>query len=458
MTLLFIPSLMTALLAGVLPFGGRNRSAIATAAIGAWLALAAALVTSGIAIVIGNAVDGLAIVLVALTLFVGAIVLSFSSRYLRADARPQSYATKILLLLSAIQISILADHVALFAIAWLASGWFLASLIGHVADWDEARMAARRTLVRLAVGDLMLVAALALLCRQAGSMRIEALVAGAIAQPGIVTFAAAIMLVIAAMARCALPPFSSWLTLSMTAPTPVSALMHAGFVNAGGFLLIRFGPVIEAAPSAQWLAIAAGLVAALWGTGIMLVRPDIKRSLAGSTVAQMGFMLMTCGLAAYAAALWHLVAHGLFKAWLFLGSGSAIGAQAPAQAERTGPLALAASALIALAGGALALSAGLPEPALVPVVLAIATALATLAGMQRSPVLALPVLAIIAIYGGGLWLTEHALVRPYGNPPGGPVLAIALIAIFFLSWLLQAALQRSGRSLPPGIYARLLGA
>ena len=142
---------------------------------------------------------------------------------------------------------------------------------------------------------------------------------------GWVTLTAALLLLIAAAARCALPPFAGWLLSSMTAPTPVSALMHAGLVNAGGFLLIRFAPVFEAAPIARAAAVAIGLVAALYGVGVMSVRPDIKRSLAGSTVSQMGFMIMSCGLGAYAAALWHIVAHGLFKAWLFLGSGSSVG-------------------------------------------------------------------------------------------------------------------------------------
>ena len=153
------------------------------------------------------------------------------------------------------------------------------------------------------------------------------------------------LLVIAAAARCAVPPFSGWLLSSMTAPTPVSALMHAGLVNAGGFLLIRFAPVLEAAPVARAVAMLLGLFGAIYGVGIMMVRPDIKRSLAGSTVSQMGFMIASCGLGYFAAALWHLTAHGLFKAWLFLTAGSRVGIE---QNRPQGGLDLTAAATVAL--------------------------------------------------------------------------------------------------------------
>lgn len=137
--------------------------------------------------------------------------------------------------------------------------------------------------------------------------------------------ATAALLLVAAMARSALPPFSGWLLGSRIAPIPVAALMNAGVVHASGMLLIRFAQVIEAAPVVQLLAVAAGVAAALWSTRILLVRPDVRVGLAGSRVARSGFMVLTCGLGVDDAATWHLIAQRLLKAWLFLGSGSAIG-------------------------------------------------------------------------------------------------------------------------------------
>lgn len=457
MNLLFIPAALTALLAVISLAGAPGRGAIAIASRGAWLTLVVALLIAGWAALAGSPGNGLALALIFLTLFVGAIVLSFSTRYLRADANARRFAATVLLLLAAILTFIVADHAALFAVAWVASGGLLISLIGHVRDWDMARQAMRRTLLRFALGDAALVAALALLAVRGQTVSIDGMILAASAQPDGSTINSAVLLVIAAMVRCSLPPFSSWLSLSMTAPTPVSALMHAGFVNAGGFLLIRFGAVMEAAATAQLLAIGAGAFAAIWGTGVMLVRPDIKRSLAGSTVAQMGFMVMSCGLGAYAAALWHLTAHGLFKAWLFLGSGSAIGMNDRSRSPQIGFTIILSSALLAFAAGILLFAAGVPVPALVPLVLAVATGIATLPRIWTIPMLTVPVAAIIAVYVAGLWLSETILPRPYGDAPGGALLALLLILVFIAVWLGQVWLQRSGRSLPTSLYARLLG-
>jgi NAD(P)H-quinone oxidoreductase subunit 5 len=110
----------------------------------------------------------------------------------------------------------------------------------------------------------------------------------------------------------------------MNAPTPISALMHAGLVNAGGFLLARFAPVFTASPEIMTVIFTIGAISALLGTAWMLVQSDIKRTLGCSTMGQMGFMVMQCGLGFFTAAIAHLIMHGLFKAALFLGAGSAV--------------------------------------------------------------------------------------------------------------------------------------
>ena len=301
------------------PFPTRPGAAVTTLI---WLGLGAAC-AAPLALPMLVAAHGMQLVIAGLTLFVAGIVASFSRRYLRADRRARGFFVRLGALVAAVLAMTLADSLLLLGAAWCLSGWLLAALIGHVADWTEARTAARRARLSFAVGDTALLGALAIVGTHAGSDRIGvALGAVGTLAPALAT-CAALLLVLAAAVRAALPPFSGWLLASMTAPTPVSALMHAGLVNAGGFLLIRFGALLALAPAARAVAVALGLVAALYGVGVMMVRPDVKRALAGSTVSQMGFMVLSCGLGLPGAALWHLAGHGLFKAWLFLGSGSA---------------------------------------------------------------------------------------------------------------------------------------
>ncbi|WP_353229055.1 proton-conducting transporter membrane subunit [Novosphingobium sp.] len=403
--------------------------------------------------------DPLALVMIALTLFVALVVAGFSRVYMRADPGLRRFGRTLVVLIACVLVVVTTHNLVALAIAWVGSGVLLARLIGHDRGWAEARGAARRAQVAFAIGDLALIVALALLGHAAGSADLGAVTVAAPTMPAGTTTVAALLLLVAAAARCALPPFSGWLLSSMTAPTPVSALMHAGLVNAGGLLLIRFGPVLECAPAARVAAVVVGLAAAILGAGVMVVRPDVKRALAGSTVSQMGFMIISCGLGAYAAALWHIVAHGMFKAWLFLGSGSTIGmkprAMAPGpRADRT-TLAIATITL----GTALALVAGGQASAnLVPLLLGLATALATLGtGLRASPHWgdrAVTGALVAGLIGGnvlGLALCHAVLGADAPTLLSTPAL-IALIAGFLGVWAWQA--QR--RALPAAIYVHLI--
>ena len=131
---------------------------------------------------------------------------------------------------------------------------------------------------------------------------------------------------VAGVARSALVPLHAWLPSTLAAPTPVSALLHAGVINGAGVLLIRFSPVFASSVSAMALAFAVGVITALFATAVMLVRTDVKGGLVWSTSGQMGFMVMQLGVGAFAAALFHIVGHALYKAAMFLGAGGAISA------------------------------------------------------------------------------------------------------------------------------------
>ena len=428
-----------------------------------WLGLGAA-GTAALAGPVLAAGSDLSLALGLLTLFVAAIVATFSLRYMRADAGSDRFFLTLGALVVAVLAFLFTGHLVVLGAAWCASGALLARLIGHDRKWHEAGAAARRARRAFAVGDAALLAALGLLGWQTGAWQVDAVLAGASALPPPLINGAALLLVVAAAARCALAPFSGWLLSSMTAPTPVSALMHAGLVNAGGFLLIRFAPVLEAAPAARIAAVALGLCSALYGIGIMLVRPDVKRALAGSTVSQMGFMIMSCGLGAYAAALWHIIAHGLFKAWLFLGAGSAIGMRAgkPVAALPGGATLFIAAGTAGVALGVVWFGDG--DGGLVPLLLGAATAasalVAALGGKTptRAKMTALLALAaLIAFHAAGLTLAAMA-VGADATPllPGWGLLALLLA--FLSAWTWQQHRLASGRGLPLPLYVRLINA
>jgi len=133
----------------------------------------------------------------------------------------------------------------------------------------------------------------------------------------------------------------------METPTPVSALLHAGVINAGGFLLIRFADVMLLAPGVLAVLVMIGGFTALFGSLVMLTQPAVKSSLAWSTVAQMGFMIFECGLALFPLALLHIVAHSLYKAHSFLASGGAV--ERVAANRRPGPVAVPDAGAVARA-------------------------------------------------------------------------------------------------------------
>src|SRR5438552_13711570 len=133
-----------------------------------------------------------------------------------------------------------------------------------------------------------------------------------------------LLIFIGAMSKSAQFPLHMWLPDSLYAPTPVHALLHAGIINAGGFLLNRLAPLYGLSPTTLHLVFAIGAMTALLGAGMMLTQNDIKKTLGYSTIGQMGYMIMECGLGAFALAVFHLIAHGLFKATVFLNCGNVI--------------------------------------------------------------------------------------------------------------------------------------
>jgi NADH-quinone oxidoreductase subunit L len=217
-------------------------------------------------------------------------------------------------------------------VAWHAIGVLLYFLLGHDTRRQSTFRYAFWTFITYRLGDLALVLAAAILFHAYGTWSLPEMFARIQTDPNVASFlgmpateAAAIFLALAAFARSAQFLLHNWLPYTMDGPTPVSALMHAGIVNAGGFLINRFAPVFVHASDVLHGLFIVGLITAVMGSVLMLTQNDIKKSLGYSTMGQMGFMIMECGVGAFSLAIYHLIAHGLFKGTLFLGAGGVIG-------------------------------------------------------------------------------------------------------------------------------------
>lgn len=278
----------------------------------------------------GLAADRVGAILIALTTAVAVVVQSFASRSLLGDPRAKRFHTLALVLTAATALVATTATVTGLVLAWVVTSVTLTALVAHRAPWPPAVAASRRTGWSFAIGDGVLVVAVLIALVTVGDIDMRNVGADAAALHaeqiagrsalGIV----AVLLVVAGVARSALIPIHRWLPATLAAPTPVSALLHAGVVNGAGVLLIRFSPIFGSSVGAMSLAFALGTLTAFIATAVMLVRTDVKGGLVWSTSGQMGFMVLQLGVGAFAAALFHIVGHALYKATMFLGAGGAI--------------------------------------------------------------------------------------------------------------------------------------
>lgn len=287
-------------------------------------------------LIAGLQANRLSVLLLLLVYGVSTVAQAFALRYLACDRR-SGWFTAGAGLLTASSAGLMTSETLLgLAFCWTVAGAAMCLLLATYWALPAARDGVRRTATAFAIGDLALWSAVGLITARWGNVSLSALNANGFESwsPGLP--ACACLIVVAALSRSAQIPFHRWLPATLAAPTPVSALLHAGVVNAGGVLLVRMSPIVSGSDLAMALAFAAGTLSTIYGAVVMLTKSDIKGSLVYSTMAQMGFMILTCGLGLSAAAVFHLVGHGFYKATLFLSSGSAIAkqrriaAQAPA--------------------------------------------------------------------------------------------------------------------------------
>lgn len=283
--------------------------------------------------------DAVSASMLLLVAFIGWIVVRFTRTYLDGEPGQGRFIGWLCVALAAVLLLVQAGNLAQLVVAWIATSAALQRLLLFYPERMAAQRAARKKRLFATIGVIALVLAAVLVRLRFGTTDIATI--NALARAGDATWPgifAAALLALAAVLKSAQFPTHGWLTEVMEAPTPVSALLHAGVVNGGGFLLIRFADVMLLAPGVlAGLAMTGGFTA-LFAALVMLTQPSVKTSLAWSTVAQMGFMTLQCGLALFPLALLHILAHSLYKAHAFLASGGAV--EQVAAIRRPGPVAV----------------------------------------------------------------------------------------------------------------------
>lgn len=267
-------------------------------------------------------------VMLVLVTFLGLVVLRYSRTYLARAPGQQRYVRAFLAALSAITMLVSSASLLVMAFAWIGTSLALHQLLTFYRQRPQALVVAHKKFILSRLADGCVLGALALVHANVGSLELGAVNQWASAHAALPYSMqlAALLLVFAVLLKSAQLPFHGWLIQVMEAPTPVSALLHAGIVNIGGFLMIRLAPFMAAAPLAQTVLVLVGTVTAVVAALVMSTRVTVKVALAWSTCAQMGFMLVECGLGLWHVALLHLLAHSLYKAHAFLASGSTVDA------------------------------------------------------------------------------------------------------------------------------------
>ncbi|MGB5983132.1 MAG: proton-conducting transporter membrane subunit [Nonlabens sp.] len=265
--------------------------------------------------------------------FFSAIVSSYSRNYLKGFKFHSKFMGLCLCFTISVMLLVVSNHITLFILSWIFMGLFMSQLIGIDKDWGEAKEALKFTRNYFLLGTGFLTLGILLISVYTDTYTIEGLSKSVFDVPYYITFPSALLIIAAAIVQSAIYPFHRWLLSAMTSPTPASALMHAGFVNGGGILLTFFAVLLIESNTMTILFIIGGITAVI-AQFTKLLQVNVKQKLGCSTIAQMGFMIMQCGLGFFNAAVVHLILHGFYKAYLFLSSGEEIKQTQPKAASK----------------------------------------------------------------------------------------------------------------------------
>lgn len=286
--------------------------------------------------------------------FFSAVVSNYSYNYLKGFKFQQKFTYISLGFTFSVLFFVMSNHIAALILSWFAMGFFMSRLIGVNSDWGEAREAAKFSQKYFLLGSLCFGVGILILAISCEKYTVTEIMENLEVIHSYKLIISAILIILAALIQSAIYPFHRWLLSAMTAPTPASALMHAGFVNGSGILLTLVAPLLIISNTLILIFIIGGLTAII-AQFTKLIQVNVKHKLACSTIAQMGFMIMQCGLGFFNAAVAHLILHGFYKAYLFLSSGEEIAQNSPQKKEviRIKPFQAVVVLIFGLAGAVL---------------------------------------------------------------------------------------------------------
>lgn len=257
----------------------------------------------------------------AMICFIGFIVARYAALQFRDESDSGKFWRRLVATIAAILLTAIADHFLVFWLGWVSVSLTLHRLLVFYPERPRAMLAAHKKFIFARIAESLLAITLVSLYLTHDIQAISEL--PRITDPSVGNWLAFLLVTVAAM-KCAQLPVHGWLLQVVEAPTPVSALLHAGIINLGGYLLLQFSPLLTPAEGARWLlAIVAGL-SMLVAASVTMTRISVKVRLAWSTVAQMALMLVEISLGFYALAALHLLAHSCYKAYSFLSAGSVV--------------------------------------------------------------------------------------------------------------------------------------
>ena len=274
---------------------------------------------------VGLLIDQLSIVFVLLITGVGGLIHVYSIGYMAHDDRRRRFFAFLNLFVAAMLLLVLADNYLVLFVGWEGVGLASYLLIGFWQYKPTAATAAKKAFVVNRVGDMGMSLAIMLMLATFGSSAFVDVNDGMPKVSSTIALIMGLLLLLAACGKSAQVPLQSWLLDAMEGPTPVSALIHAAtMVTAGVYLITRSNAIYAQSQPASTVVVVVGTVTLLFGAWIGCAKDDIKRVLAGSTMSQIGYMMLAAGIgpAGYAFAIFHLLTHGFFKADMFLGAGS----------------------------------------------------------------------------------------------------------------------------------------
>ncbi len=463
-------TLVLALLAGLMfALGSRDAVVLPTFSIPGWV--------QGMTLPLSIAVNGMTLLLAALVSFVLMIIARFSIEYLDGDPAQARFFRLLGLTGGWFLVVVIAGNMALFAFAITMVGFTLHRLLEFYSERPRAIMVTHKKSIFSRAADGLLIVATVLIGWQVGSLEFSAITdfVASHAQLPIGLHVAAWLIVLAAILKSAQFPFHGWLIQVMEAPTPVSALMHAGIVYSGAIIVLRTSHLLVADGYALALLAVVGLTTLVIGSLAMLTQSAIKSSLAWSTAAQLGFMLLELGLGLFALALLHLVGHSLYKAHAFLSSGGITDQLRQPKILSYRPMSLAVwfATILGSLGGVWLIMTGVglrvqTEPTLAALLLIIALATAQIVLKVLSYGTAREVLAAMFTAAGmaAVYFILHTLFMhgfadelaplPHTlSPLTMGVMALTMIGFLAVAWLQGPGRERMARSTQSAVFIHL---